>query len=212
MKRLFIPLAAGLVAVAVLGTAEAAKRHSAARTPICHRTTSNKPGHAYVRVVLRTKAALAHHRRHPQDIIPAGGACPKRGVTPTRGGRVVTATLTGAAEVPPGDLDGTGTVTLRMIPGTAYLCFTIAVQNIMLPAMAAHVHQAPVAQAGPVVIPLTAPDASGKSSGCTNVVKSGTTTLDRTLVRAILADPTMYYVNVHTTDHPAGAVRGQLTG
>jgi hypothetical protein len=160
---------------------------------------------------VKTKAALAHHQQHPQDIIPAGRTCPKRGVTPTRGGRVLTATLTGAAEVPPGDLDGTGTATLRMIRGTAFLCFTITVQNITLPAAAAHVHQAPVGEAGPVMIPLTAPDASGKSSGCTNVVTPGTTTIDRTLVNAILSDPAAYYVNVHTSDHPAGAVRGQLT-
>jgi CHRD domain-containing protein len=53
------------------------------------------------------------------------------------------------------------------------------------------------------VVPLTAPDASGKASGCVNVA--------RTLVRAILANPGNYYVNVHTTDFPNGAVRGTLT-
>jgi hypothetical protein len=52
------------------------------------------------------------------------------------------------------------------------------------------------------VIPLTAPDASGTSSGCTNV--------DRSLAIAIVRDPAAYHVNVHNVDFPAGAVRGQL--
>jgi hypothetical protein len=57
--------------------------------------------------------------------------------------------------------------------------------------------------AGPVVVPLTPPDATGSAAGCVNVA--------RTLVRAILTNPSGYYVNVHTTDFPNGAIRGQLS-
>jgi len=53
-----------------------------------------------------------------------------------------------------------------------------------------------------VVVPLNAPASSGVSSGCV--------TGSRTLVAAILANSAGYYVNVHTSDYPNGAVRGQL--
>jgi hypothetical protein len=54
---------------------------------------------------------------------------------------------------------------------------------------------------GPVVVPL-APPTTGASGGCVEV--------DRALVRAIIKDPQNYYVNVHNTDFPGGAIRGQL--
>src|SRR6266542_5664555 len=85
------------------------------------------------------------------------------------GGRKFTTTLTGAAEVPgPGDPDGSGTAMLELNPGTGQVCWEIQVSDITLPAIAAHIHKAPVGVAGPVVVPLfpPVPDASGFSSGC----------------------------------------------
>ncbi|HUF59921.1 MAG TPA: CHRD domain-containing protein, partial [Actinomycetota bacterium] len=74
--------------------------------------------------------------------------------------------------------------------------------GITLPSIGAHIHLAPVTDPGPIVVPLTAPDSTGMSSGCT--------TVDRALAKAIAKDPSAYYVNVHTTDFPAGALRAQL--
>ena len=114
-----------------------------------------------------------------------------------------TTTLTGANEIPgPGDPDGSGTATITINRGLGEVCWEIEVADITLPAIGAHIHLAPVTAAGPVVIPLTPPDPTGTSSGCT--------TVDRELARAIAKDPGAYYVNVHTTDYPAGALRGQL--
>ncbi|MBA3739390.1 MAG: CHRD domain-containing protein [Actinobacteria bacterium] len=114
-----------------------------------------------------------------------------------------TTTLTGANEIPgPGDPDGSGTATITINRGLGEVCWEIEVTDITLPAIGAHIHLAPVTAAGPVVVPLTPPDSTGTSSGCT--------TVDRELAKAIAKDPGAYYVNVHTTDYPAGALRGQL--
>lgn len=121
------------------------------------------------------------------------------------GGRKFTVTLTGAAEVPgPGDPDATGTATLRLNPGQEEVCFEITVANITLPATGAHIHVGTVTEAGPVVVGLTPPDASGSSSGCVSA--------DRDLIMAIIQNPENYYVNVHTLPlYGAGALRGQLS-
>ena len=111
--------------------------------------------------------------------------------------------MTGAAERPgPGDPDGTGTATIRVTPGLGRVCFVLNVANITLPAAAAHIHIAPPTDPGPVVVTLVAPDATGSSQGCVSTT--------RALVKTILKSSSAYYVNVHTSDYPDGAVRGQL--
>ena len=113
------------------------------------------------------------------------------------------ARLSGPIEVPPGDADGSGLATFIVDPARGQLCFSIVVKDIVLPAIASHIHVAPAGVAGPIVVPLTAPDANGVSAGCIGGI-------DQQLLRAIKSHPRQYYVNVHTTDFPAGAVRGQL--
>jgi hypothetical protein len=114
------------------------------------------------------------------------------------------ARLTGEKEVPgPGDPNGRGVAAVIVHPAQGRLCFTIGVARIQLPAIGAHVHAGRATEAGPVVVALTPPDATGTSAGCVDGV-------DRALLRAIKRHPRAYYVNVHTTSFPDGAVRGQL--
>lgn len=209
MKRLVIvPIA--LLALGSLATAEAARRTSGPqaepqaaqlRVVICHRTSGRNP---YRRIVVSTRAALRGHQRHAGDIIPApGGRCPRVPLTPTTGGTVLIAFLAGANERPnPGDVDGSGTATFRLIRGAGQLCFQLTAAAITLPAAGAHIHTGTATEAGDIVVPLVAPGAGGSSQGCRNAARS--------LVAQILDNPAGFYANVHTTDFPGGAIRGQL--
>ena len=121
-----------------------------------------------------------------------------------RGGKPLSTTLTGAAEVPgPGDPDGSGTAKITVNPGQREICYELSVEDITLPATGAHIHVGTADEFGDVVVPLTPPDESGSSSGCAEDVS-------RELALAIIRNPENYYVNVHTSDFPSGAVRGQL--
>ena len=119
-----------------------------------------------------------------------------------QGGRQLTTTLTGGQEVPePGDPDGIGFATVTVNPGQGVLCYELSVSGIAQ-ATAAHIHEAPVGVAGPVVKELL-PPTDGSSGGCIDV--------GRVLAKEILQDPADYYVNVHNAEFPGGALRGQLS-
>jgi hypothetical protein len=119
------------------------------------------------------------------------------------GGVKFSTTLTGAEEFPgPGDPDGIGFASLRLNAGTEQVCFRIFVEDITLPATGAHIHEAVAGDSGPVVVGLTSPDETGLSSGCVSA--------SRELILDIIQNPAEYYVNVHSSDFQAGAVRGQL--
>lgn len=120
-----------------------------------------------------------------------------------QGDTVLAATLSGAEEVPdPGDPDGAGTATVTFRSASGEVCWDLNVSNITLPSVGAHIHEGARGVAGPVVVPFTAPDANGTATGCA--------TPDAALVTRIIQNPENFYVNVHASDFPAGAVRGQL--
>lgn len=112
--------------------------------------------------------------------------------------------MTGIQEVPgPGDPDGNGTVEIRADPGNGQICWNLYARAIDA-ATAAHIHRGGAGTAGPVVLPLTTPDAAGRSQGCATVAPA--------LAREIAYQGHEFYVNVHTAAHPNGAIRGQLRG
>jgi hypothetical protein len=106
------------------------------------------------------------------------------------------ATLTGKAETPKGDPDGSGTAEVKI--AGKQVCWEIHVAKVGT-IMAAHIHKGGPGVAGPVVVPF---GAAFKSKGCT--------TASASLTAAILKSPSKYYVNVHNAKYPGGALRGQL--
>src|SRR5688572_18761081 len=75
----------------------------------------------------------------------------------TDAGRPLSASMTGAAEVPgPGDTDGTGTVSIKLNQGKKQVCYELSVSNIAT-ATAAHIHRGGTTVAGPPVVTLAAP-------------------------------------------------------
>jgi hypothetical protein len=103
--------------------------------------------------------------------------------------------LSGAQEVGGGDPDGTGTATLTLDTTLNTIDWNIVVANLDT-VILDHIHQAPAGVNGGVVI-----DFGGLLSG---------TGLFDTDVSAVVANPTGFYVNVHTNVFPGGAVRGQI--
>jgi hypothetical protein len=113
----------------------------------------------------------------------------------------MTVTLSGAAERPTlGDADGRGTAWLGINEGRKRLCWEMT-SSAIATATAAHIHVGDVNTAGPVIIPLS-PTVNGYSYGCLDGV-------DDAILHDIKANPKRYYVNLHTTDFPGGAIRGQ---
>ena len=113
----------------------------------------------------------------------------------------MTASLTGAQEVPgPGDTDGSGTAEITIVDATDNVCYDLNARNIA-PATAAHIHRGASGEAGPPVVTLEAPT-DGGAEGCVSAPGA--------LGDEIEANPAAFYVNVHNSEFPGGAIRGQL--
>ena len=100
-----------------------------------------------------------------------------------------------------GDEDGSGTAAITIDPETGEVCYDLTVDGIQ-PVTASHIHIGAEGESGDVVVPLDVDGFEGSSSDC---VDASDADLD-----AIIANPAGYYVNIHTEDFPAGAIRGQL--
>ena len=128
------------------------------------------------------------------------------------GGRPMSTDLNPAEEVDgqgvpdQGDPDASGFAELTFNPGREEVCFHVEAENTS-DILFAHIHEAPAGVNGPVLITLfhfgpAAPSTEREFSGCVDA--------DRDEILEIMQQPEEYYVNVHSTEKPAGAVRGQL--
>lgn len=126
-----------------------------------------------------------------------------------------TAALLASNEVPPitnADRNAFGTVliTIDTVANTAR--FQFSVENIASPQIIlAHIHEGPAGVIGPVRVD------SGLSPANPLTVVNGSASLDRSNLTVpadvrdrLLANPSGFYFNVHSTLNPVGVARGQL--
>jgi len=116
--------------------------------------------------------------------------------------------LTGAEEAPgPGDANATGSAVIKIprVASNSRVCFKLNWADIDGTVTMAHIHRNPAGVAGPVVITLFMENlpGTGDKRGCIRGV-------DSALTKDIRQNTTNYYVNIHSTVFPPGAVRGQL--
>ena len=196
MKRLAILIIVGLATLVGYSSSQAApptpKKHV-----VCHSTGSAKK--PYRKIVVGTRAALKAHLVHPGDIVdPAGCVCPTQSLTALRGGRPISTTL---APVPLNTVGG-GSFVARSNIGQGRICWSLTVTGLS-DVTAAHIHYLNGPLATQIAVPLALPTPfTGSATGCATVL--------RALVKQILVHPENFYVNVHTTTYPGGAISGTL--
>jgi hypothetical protein len=133
----------------------------------------------------------------------AGTAQAHHGHHGHHGGRPLSAELRGANETPyAGDPDGSGTAKLTLNPGHGEICYSIRVAGITLPATGAGLYQGAAGVQGTFLASLVPPTTAGTSEGCV-IASHG-------ILFAMMWNPSVYYINVFTSDYPNGALRGQL--
>lgn len=113
------------------------------------------------------------------------------------GGDAMKLRLTGAQEVPPVSTSASGSGTIR-VDADGDVSGSVTTKGIQ--GTAAHIHQAPKGQNGPVIIPLV-------KNGDTYSVPPGAK-LTEAQMKAYKAGN--LYVNVHSAQHKGGELRAQL--
>jgi hypothetical protein len=151
-----------------------------------------------------------------------------------------TVALNGANEVgTEGDRNGSGRINLQFFsdaggeglapvafPGEYYVCYDLVTRNID-EVLGAHIHEVDRADGdertnarklnGPVVVDLlngasgvVFKDADGNVTQDEDAAATTCVTAEDGVIEDILDDPSEYYVNLHTENHPAGAIRGRF--
>lgn len=106
------------------------------------------------------------------------------------------ATLAGASEPEGGEPKGSGQFTVEIEAEAGDVCYTLAAKDIGT-ATAAHIHSGAAGASGPPVVTVS-------------VAEDVCVAAQPDVLRPIVANPAGFYVNVHTSAFPKGAIRGQL--
>jgi CHRD domain-containing protein len=124
---------------------------------------------------------------------------------PGPGAHIFVFDLTPEAEEPEvGDVGASGVAAILVVPAADLICYRLTWQDIEGSVVGAHIHEAPVGVDNPAplvgLIAGTFSGATGRYQACTRSAEAD----------AIAENPENYYVNIHSTVFPGGAIRGQL--
>ncbi len=114
--------------------------------------------------------------------------------------------LTGDQVPDGGDDNGRGTAVLKLDAKRKTVCYLVHWRKLDGKVEAMHLHKGDAGEVGPHAVDLLM-DAKlkGKRGGDADCVDA-----PRKTIRAIIDDPQDYYLNIHTTEHEDGSIRGQL--
>jgi len=110
--------------------------------------------------------------------------------------------LTGAQQVPPVETQGSGMAHLTYNSATREVTWSITFSKLSSAPTMAHFHNGAKGANGPVVIWL-----STKGQAPTSPFKGNATLTPEQAEQFMAGD---WYINLHTKDHPAGEIRGQV--
>jgi hypothetical protein len=101
-----------------------------------------------------------------------------------------------------------GTASITVNPGQQEVCYDITTTGVTVPIIAAHLHSVAT---GSIAVGLFGPPSLPQPSDPTASTFSGCVATDRDTALAILANPSDYYINLHTTGL-ANVMKGTLSG
>jgi hypothetical protein len=114
----------------------------------------------------------------------------------------LTAVMTATNEVPPVRTEGQGIVSLFLDLNNGTITGNWQISNLNGSITAAHIHDGLAGVKGGVFLPFSGLPIGGSFATVDNAPVAK--------LKAILDDPSRYYVNVHSTTYPGGEIRGQL--
>ncbi|MEK6375857.1 MAG: CHRD domain-containing protein [Acidobacteriota bacterium] len=115
------------------------------------------------------------------------------------------AVLTPSQEVPPTTSQGFGNFTMTFDATRANVTINWTVANLGAPISGYHIHEKEAGANGSIVL-----NVQGLGGTFTGGKLTGTFPIDPAVAARIVANPAGFYANVHTTQFPGGAIRGQL--
>ncbi|MEO8034704.1 MAG: CHRD domain-containing protein [Acidobacteriota bacterium] len=128
------------------------------------------------------------------------------GISSVASAQTLGAVLTGSQEVPPTTSPGFGNFTGTFDAARANMTVTLTVTNLGAAISGFHIHEKVAGtQSGGVIVNFP-----GQGGTFVNNKMTGTFAVPADVAARMLANPSNFYVNVHTTQFGGGAIRGDL--